>query len=112
MDSLPESAAATIASHLVAERDLAALCCSCTFWRDVLAPDNEVLWQVLLTRRFGDALAAGAAGTAASSAQRYRGAAQLRRPAAGLDKVVWLDGQHLQVREGTGAVAKLLPAHF
>ena len=110
MDSLPKSAAALVASHLVAERDLASLCSSCTFWRDVLSPQNEPLWQLLLQRRFGDS--AGSAGATASSAQRFRRAAQLRRPAAGLDKIVWLDGQHLQVRAGysTGTSARRLPA--
>ncbi|KAI7840149.1 hypothetical protein COHA_005932 [Chlorella ohadii] len=106
MDALPGAAAAAVVAHLLDERDLAALQCSCRFWRGVLA-DNAALWRTLLERRFGGAAAAAvpgageaAAGGEAAAARalrlRFAELAQLERPAPQLDRIIHLDGTHLQ----------------
>lgn len=112
MDTLDAAAAAQVASWLLDERDLASLRCTSRFWRDALA-DDPGLWSQLVARRFGAALpskgAAAAGGGASASAalagaadpeRRFRqlAAAALRRPVAGLERLIWLDGNHLQVR--------------
>ena len=105
MDTLDDSSAACIASFLSDERDLAALRCTSKAWR-ALFSDNPGLWTTLLRRRFDDTAGerdgATARGGANAPEQRYRelaGAAR-RRPVAGLERVIWLDGHHLQAREG------------
>ena len=114
MEGLPAAAATLVASYLEDERDLAALRCACRFWRDILK-DNPGLWGALLARRFGQADAApaapassaGAAPPAETPEQRFKRLASLRQPVAGLEKLIWLDGQHLQV----GAAPVQEPGH-
>lgn len=104
MDSLDAAAAALVASCLLDERDLASLRCTNRFWRDVLS-DNPGLWSQLLARRFGVVGTAGqgSSGGAANPERRFQqlAMAALRRPVAGLDRLIWLDGTHLQVRFGS-----------
>ncbi|KAI7844537.1 hypothetical protein COHA_001895 [Chlorella ohadii] len=99
MDSLDAAAAALVASCLLDERDLASLRCTNRFWRDVLS-DNPGLWSQLLARRFGVVGTAGQGSSsgAANPERRFQqlAMAALRRPVAGLDRLIWLDGTHLQ----------------
>lgn len=120
MDNLDAAAAALIAGWLPDERDLASLRCTNRFWRDALS-NNPGLWSRLLASRFGtpaptshgsptsQPASSSGSGAAMSSApgspvaadpeRRFRqlAAAALRRPAAGLERLIWLDGSHLQV---------------
>lgn len=125
MESLDASCAAQIAGWLLDERDLAALRCANRFWSGVLT-DNPGLWSGLITRRFGaaahagqtgaagaapaGAAAAGGAAAAADPERRFRqlAAAALQRPVAALERLIWLDGQHLQVGMGCSEGAELL----
>ncbi|KAL4420678.1 hypothetical protein ABPG75_010334 [Micractinium tetrahymenae] len=99
MDSLPGTAAAKIAGNLLDERDLAALATTCGFWRDILAADDTPLWRELLQSRFGEAPAAApaSAGAQTAPAARFRQLASLRQPVARAERVVWLNGQYLEV---------------
>lgn len=103
MDALPGAAAAAIALHLLDERDLAALQATCRSWRAVFA--DAALWRTLAERRFGSAAVAdgeGAAGSEAAAArqarQRFARLASLKRPATQLDRIIHLNGTHLQAR--------------
>ena len=121
MDSLDAAAAALIAGWLPDERDLASLRCTNRFWRDALS-NNPGLWSRLLASRFGTpaptshgsptpqpASSSGSSAAMSSSApgspvaadpeRRFRqlATAALQRPTAGLERLIWLDGSHLQV---------------
>lgn len=107
MDALPLPAAAAVAAHLLDERDLAPLQCTSRFWLGVFA--DATLWATLLERRFGagtaavpgagEAAAGGEADAALRLRQRFVELAWLERPAPQLDRIIHLDGTHLQVGE-------------
>ena len=118
MDSLPGAAAAAVAAHLLDEHDLAALQCTCHFWRAAFA--DAALWRTLLERRFGATAAEGVTGAGEVGAggeaaavqdlrRRFAELARLERPAPQLDRIIHLDGTHLQVGTNTTAC---LPAAF